>query len=132
MAAVLLLSATAHWWPFALFLVPTVAVHATAAALRLCKVGADPFRLTCRDVGLHRMVACALGMATAAAVIGTGVVWMMRERFMRQSDADLYCPFLFPPAALAAGYLLAYVAAVGALQCAKMKLQVKQEQLPAV
>jgi len=122
LAATLLLSATAHWWPFALFLVPTAAVHATGAALRSCKAGTDHLGVDCSDVGSRRTVACALGMATAGAVIGTGMVWMAREQFMRKPDADLYCPFLFPPAALTAGYLLGYLAAAGSLQCSKHAL----------
>lgn len=113
LAAILLLLATAHWWPFALLLCPAVAVAAVAAAARARGVDASS------DAGLARALATAL----LAAAVGVAVVWPARQSVMSRPHADTYSPFVFPPLALAGSWLAARVAASCVLASSR-----KQEQ----
>lgn len=109
-AAALLLCATAHWWPFALFLAPAAAVHGGTAAMR----GA-------RARGRHvpeQVESLTIMAACVGAVLGLAGVWTARDLAMRRPGADLLSPFTFPPAALVAEGLGAWSAAALALAVA--------------
>ena len=108
LAAVLLLSASAHWWPFVIFLTPAVACTAVGLAVRA---------LPHANAG-HRHAPLALVCALAAAVAGICPVWVARQTWMEAHGSDFYTPFIFPPAALALAFVFARAssgAAVSAL-----------------
>lgn len=107
-AAVLLLAAACHWWPFAFFLIPTTAIHATARAV--ADDGDRGGGSDGNDVN-PRGSAKALAGAMAANVCAVAIVWVGRQRFMRHPDADLYTPFVFPPVATLAGFIAAWAVA---------------------
>ena len=100
-AAALLLSASAHWWPFVFFLAPAVACTATGHAVRASHLS---------DAGL-RGAPLALVCALVGAVVGITIMWASRQTFMMAHRNDFQTPFVFPPAALVLGYLCARVAA---------------------
>ncbi|CAE7371510.1 unnamed protein product [Symbiodinium necroappetens] len=93
-ASLVLLAATAHWAPFALFLLPSAAAYGAAAATVICsRFG--------RKASTPR--AClALVAAILGAVAGLLVVWKTRETVMMSRDVGLLLPFIFPPLALLA------------------------------
>ena len=64
LAALLLLCATVHWWPFIFFLCPAVAVQATARAL---------------DDDDSAVASGALAAALVAAVAGVCATWYVRQ-----------------------------------------------------
>lgn len=109
-AGLLLLVASCHWWPFAFFLLPAVAVHATEAAFR------GRSRLPSSQ-HLHQAYGAALAAAAVAAVAATAMLWSLRQRYMARSDAGLALPYCFPPLGLLAGYLLAWAAAASVSCC---------------
>ncbi len=107
LAFVLLLSATTHWWPFALFLAPAVAVAATGLAVRAS---------TSADAG-RRGAPIALASALAAAVVlGVAPVWAARQAYMLAHPRDFNTPFVFPPAAVALAFVMARGAAAAAMR----------------
>jgi hypothetical protein len=110
-AVCLLLCATAHWWPFAFFLIPAVAVHATGFAAKLRGVKMPVALADAKRCSL------ALAVATASEILGTAVVWLVRQAVMSRPQADLYTPYIFPPLALFAGFLFAFLAAYSVLAC---------------
>ena len=119
-AAVLLVCAAAHWWPFAFFLVPASAVHATAAAIfcRQQQRTASP-SLEDESMPLH-MAAAALAGALVMDAVGVAAVWAGREVYMlgpelAASPTAPYVAFLFPPAATTVGFVAGFLAAWGIL-----------------
>ena len=102
-AALLLLSASAHWWPFVFFLVPAIALSAAGAAA--VESGAGE--------------ALALASSTLGGLAGIAAVWSLRQRVMLARPGDFSLPFLFPPAAIAAGYLMARCCASASLGAAR-------------
>lgn len=90
-AALLLLCATWHWWPFAFFLGPVVAFQAAGRQ--------------------HERLAPAI----AGYVAGLCVVWQLRQTILLHTH-DTNTAFVFPPLAVVSGYVIARlaVAAVGA------------------
>ena len=96
LAAVLLLCATVHWWPFAFFLCPAVATLATAHALsRATKPHDDP-----------PLPSLLLATSLMAVVLGVCVVWQLRELTLQRVSHTLFA-YPFPPLALGLGYVLA-------------------------
>eukprot|EP00928_Gymnodinium_smaydae_P092199 TRINITY_DN76009_c0_g1_i1.p1 TRINITY_DN76009_c0_g1~~TRINITY_DN76009_c0_g1_i1.p1 ORF type:complete len:397 (+),score=26.42 TRINITY_DN76009_c0_g1_i1:54-1244(+) len=98
LAALLLLLAAAHWWPFTFFLIPTTAVHGTNLA-------------TSDNVPCPRVYALSLSVALPVGVVVVCIVWTFRQRVMEQETADLYTPFVFPPLTLFVSFLASSVAA---------------------
>lgn len=101
LAGLVLLLAAAHWWPFALFLVPSAAVHGFEAATALRAELLGP-----RSMGI------ALAAAMVANLAALALVWSFRESYMSRAGANLLVPFLFPPLALVLGFLASFVAAL--------------------
>ncbi|CAE6934537.1 unnamed protein product [Symbiodinium sp. CCMP2592] len=93
-ASLVLLAATAHWAPFALFLLPSAAAYGAAAATGM----ASHFG---RKASTPR-ASLALVAAILGAVAGLLVVWKTRETVMMSRDVGLLLPFIFPPLALLA------------------------------
>jgi hypothetical protein len=103
LAALLLLGASAHWWPFALFLAPAIATAATGYALDA--------RLDTRVKVQHATL--ALAFALVAAVCGIGLVWVLRQEWMMAHPHDLYSPFVFPPLAVSVAFASGVAVAAG-------------------
>lgn len=101
LAALLLLLATAHWWPLAILLVPAIAVHAASVEHAASQaVGADSGALPC-----PRACARALAAALSGAVSGLAAVWAARAAYMRANPADDHLvPFAFPPGAVCVAF----------------------------
>jgi len=102
-ASLLLLAASAHWWPFVFFLIPVTAMHAAAAAV--AHQSHTTVDLQC--------FALALAMAV---VVGVGVVfavWALRQTQMQQPHADLYTPFVYPPLTMLLSFIAAYIVVRG-------------------
>ena len=93
-ASLVLLAATAHWAPFALFLLPSAAAYGAAAATGM----ASRFG---RKASTPR-ASLALVAAILGAVAGLLLVWQTRETVMMSRDVGLLLPFIFPPLALLA------------------------------
>eukprot|EP00439_Symbiodinium_sp_Y106_P044991 s5726_g5.t1 len=98
-ASLLLLSATVHWWPFALFLLPAAAAYGTSAGLAVA-------RRCGREVSEARS-SFALAAAVLGALGGLCVVWKLRESSMLAEGVGLLIPFVFPPLALLAEFAVA-------------------------
>ena len=111
LARVLLLIATAHWWPFVFFLAPATAIAATGRAINTTLKGERP------DV-IVRYASLALAAAIAATIVGIVTVWAIRQAWMLAHPFEYYTlPVnVFPPAAVALAYVLARLAAGVALQ----------------
>mmetsp|Transcript_19974 Transcript_19974/g.46479 ORF Transcript_19974/g.46479 Transcript_19974/m.46479 type:complete len:403 (+) Transcript_19974:108-1316(+) len=92
-ACLLLLFATTHWWPFALFLLPTAAAHGCIAGETL-GAGQRPPSASWRCF--------AFAAALVAAFVGLAVVWTIRAQVMQHEGIGLVLPFIFPPLALLA------------------------------
>ena len=107
LAFVLLLSATTHWWPFALFLAPAVAVAATGLAVRAS---------TSADAGRQGAPIALASALVAAVVLGVAPVWAARQAYMLAHPRDFNTPFVFPPAAVALAFLMARGAAAAAMR----------------
>lgn len=110
MAALVLLSATAHWWPFAIFLVPSTAAHGGMMAARRARAAGHQVSV--------RHEALALAAACIGALIGLAAAWAARDSAMRQPAVDMLSPFAFPPLALLAQGLGAWAAATLSLWAA--------------
>eukprot|EP00466_Bigelowiella_natans_P005377 jgi/Bigna1/75692/fgenesh1_pg.36_\ len=107
LAGILLLSAAFHWWPFALFLCPAVAMAATSAALR----SAPSIPLRWRSM--------ILATSLVASICGVCVVWKGREMTLLRKNADTYSPYAFPPAAVGVAFVMARLAAAAAMVLAR-------------
>lgn len=110
-AALALLSAAAHWWPFALLLCPAMAVAATSAAIAAKRRWCESRVLEVANE--VRASAAALAAALVASVAGLASVWDVRERVhvMGRAGADTYTAFAFPPLAVVGSALAARAAA---------------------
>lgn len=112
LAAVLLLSATAHWWPFAFFLAPAIACTATGLAVRAAKENAEGRS----EAAVQRDAPLALACSLVATVLGITAVWALRQDFMLNwRPGDFQTPFVFPPAAVAVAYICARAVATTVL-----------------
>lgn len=100
-AAVLLLAAATHWWPFCLFLLPATALHGMAWATTKTTMD-QQLSSVCRTAQ------CLAGSLTAA-LAGLYPIWWMRGVYMSSIGANLYVPFLFPPLSVASSTLAAGV-----------------------
>ena len=101
-AALLLVCAAIHWWPFVFFLCPAIAVFATARALDCLDDDGDVFTVASRS----------LSASLVATVCGVCVVSYVRQfALIGTHDYSPGLPFAFPPVSLALGYLLARAAA---------------------
>ena len=114
LAASLLLVAAAHWWPFAIFLAPAVAIAATARAVESTK----------RAEGGVGDASLALAVSVAATLVGTVSVWAARAGWMQAHPSEYYTlPVnLFPPAAVGAAFVLARGAAAATLVVTRKRL----------
>jgi len=108
LAALLLLSAASHWWPFALFFVPATSVEGVCLASQVWY--AQP-SITGSAQGdrrhflmqlSSRKAATALLLSLMGSLSGLYVVWMCRENYMMSPEANLSLPFVFPPLSVAA------------------------------
>ena len=102
LAFVLLLSATTHWWPFALFLAPAVAVAATELAVRA---------KTSADAGRRRRPDRARLRARRGGRPRRRTGGAARQAYMLAHPRDFNTPFVFPPAAVALAFVMARGAA---------------------
>ena len=109
LACGLLLSASAHWWPFVFFLTPAIACSATGLAIQAMKQD----RPSCCK---GRYAPLALATALVAAAAGICPVWALRQTWMEKHGADFYGPFAFPPASVALAFVSARVAAAIAIK----------------
>ena len=107
LAFVLLLSATTHWWPFALFLAPAVAVAATGLAVR-ASTSADAGRRAPRSRSPPRSPRRS---SSASHRCGRHA----RPTCSRH-PRDFNTPFVFPPAAIALAFVMARGAATAAMR----------------
>ena len=97
LAALLLLGGAAHWWPFAIFLCPAIAVAAVGHAAKSCTFTPDDVHAVSR----------ALVVAGMGTLVGLSVVWCWREKVMGRAGADTYSAFFFPPTAVIAAFACA-------------------------
>ena len=107
-AVVVLLVATAHWWPFVIFLTPAVAC---AAAGQTVRASSSP--------GVNSEIAAlALGTSTIGAVMGIVPVWAMRQIWVLNHPQAYYAlpVHIFPVAGIFCGFCLARVLSAGALR----------------
>lgn len=106
-AVLLLLVASAHWWPFAIFLAPAVACAATGYVVD----GSQ------RPEARQRNAPLALAAAIIATLAGIVSVWTLRQAWMLAHPSQYYTlPIhLFPPAALALAFVLARGSAMAVL-----------------
>lgn len=103
LAAVLLLVAAAHWCPFTFFLIPASGVQATSIALKLAEqaMAAQGSEIQhARTIHIGKALSCA----TLAATGAVSFVWWIRQSYMMSNNAGMHFPFLFPPAAILAGF----------------------------
>lgn len=112
LAASLLLVASAHWWPFAIFLAPAIACAAVGRALDSSLARAE----TCR-----RNAPLALAAAIFATLAGIGSVWAGRQAWMLAHPSDYYTlpVHTFPPAAVGLAFVLARASAAAVLKMRK-------------
>lgn len=101
LALALLLTAAAHWWPFAMLFLPATAIHGSSIANRYLM----PQR--------HANPAAVLGSAQLASLLGLLLVWTWRESYMMSDASNLYGPFFFPPLSVTLSLLLSIVASYG-------------------
>ena len=119
LATVLLLCAASHWWPFALFLIPTTAVHGTAAAIRRHGPRGGLVELQqsspASEAGVPlRICAVALLNGLIANVISVAGIWWARQIFLEiyaSNYSSLAIAFIFPFLAVLLGFISAIVAA---------------------
>lgn len=105
LAAVLLFFAAVHWWPFAFFLCPAVAVLATAHALsRALQESKDGMNATSSFGSL------LLSTSLLATVVGVCTIWKVREVALLHVTHHAWA-YPFPPLALGLGYVLARITA---------------------
>ena len=112
-AVVVLLVATAHWWPFVIFLTPAVAC---AAAAQTVRVSSSP--------GVNSQIAAlALGTSIIGAVMGIVPVWAVRQIWVLNHPQAYYALLvhMFPVAGVFCGFCLARVLSAGALRLSQCK-----------
>jgi hypothetical protein len=102
-AALLLVVAAAHFWAFAILLIPVSSLHGVAAALST----SQNFRSWCQsDPKMpHFHVATAVALSFAANILAFLLVWWGRAMYMVRDDATLYVPFVFPACSLFGGFM---------------------------
>ncbi|CAK9075815.1 unnamed protein product [Durusdinium trenchii] len=76
-AVLLLITATAHWWPFAFFLLPAAAAYGASTAERVAW-GAE---------GGQQRMGAALASAVMGGLLGLIVVWVFRQEYMQRPSA---------------------------------------------
>ena len=129
LAGTLLVMAAAHWWPFALFLIPVMAFHGANLALlnHVSRLGnsanndSSPRQAqqsslqSCCDVQQNSVssidtcfLALTLTVSLVSSLMGFMVVWTVRQFYMITPGANLYIPFLFPPASVMVSFIAAY------------------------
>ena len=107
-AALLLLAASAHWWPFVFFLLPSIVLSAANTAGARALSAPEGARDTASSGAATPL---ALAMATLGAVVAISGVWTLRQCVMLIREDDFSTPFVFPPATIAAGWLAARASA---------------------
>jgi len=103
LAYMVLLMASAHWWPFALLLAPAVACAATG-----CALGSSSY--VDADDGKS---ALALIAALVTTLLGIVFVWALRQSWMLAHPYDYYTwgVYMFPPAAVSVAFVFSRLAA---------------------
>ena len=103
LAGILLLVASAHWWPFAIFLTPAIACAAASYALSC----SPPTQASAANRQSHAPL--ALASAVIGAVVGLATVWSARQAWMLAHPEGYYTlpVSLFPPAAVALAFVFA-------------------------
>ena len=98
---VLLLLASAHWWPLVIFLTPAIAC--VAASEELAKFCDHHTNIPVRQAQL------ALTTSTLGTVTGVVLVWTVRQNWMLAHPTDYYTlsVHMFPPAGILSGLILA-------------------------
>ena len=122
LAASLLLIASAHWWPFAIFLAPAVACAATSYALESSQQTRSASSSVEERVVLTTQTASlAFFAAIGATVLGITLLWNARQAWMLKHPSDYYSLMLqiFPPAAVLVAFVLARGAATAVLVATK-------------
>jgi len=100
LALILLLCATVHWWPFAFFLCPAVAVFATSRAF----ISEHSNTLSFSSTNF------VFALSLVSVICGLCLVWYIREIVLiGSSDKHPVLPFAFPLFALTLEYAIARV-----------------------
>lgn len=111
LVALVLLMASAHWWPFALFLAPAISWAATGRALGSSSQADTD----------GRNYALALAAAIVATFLGIILVWASRQSWMLTHPHDYYTlnVYMFPPAAVGVAFTFSRIAAAAVLKATK-------------
>ena len=109
LAALLLLSAVAHWWPFVFFLLPAIGGSATGIAIRFFHFSENE-----EVAKVGPMVLC---VAMISAVLGNTIIWQLRQDFMVYwAPGEYKLAFIFPPLAIFFSFVFAIVGSMGVLR----------------
>lgn len=110
LAAVLLLVAAAHWWPFTFLLIPAAGVQATSLALNRLEQPM-PIEEQQPPSVANAHTGKVLAGATLSATCAMCLVWQLRQIYMMSIGAGLLLPFVFPPVALLVGFGVSFAVA---------------------
>ena len=116
-AASLLLIASAHWWPFAIFLMPAVVCAATSYAIKEQKSNNN-------DSNNVHVVALAFIAAIIASVFVLILIWAARQAYSLAHPKDYYTlPLhMFPVVSVFLAFIIARFSASAVLTgCIKTK-----------
>ena len=110
---VLLLLASAHWWPLVIFLTPAIAC--VAASEELANFYDHHNNIPVRQAQL------ALTTSTLGTVTGVVLVWTVRQNWMLAHPTDYYTlpVHMFPPAGILLGMVIARASAASMLRLVK-------------
>ena len=113
-AFVLLIVLTVHWWPFVIFMLPTIAIQSVSMSFRwkrhAIRGKTDDAAILLRLESPSHLSA-SFGLSLFASICSTAIVWHYREIYMMSDTANLYIPFVFPFVAILASTLGANLAA---------------------
>jgi hypothetical protein len=113
-AFVLLIVLTVHWWPFVIFMLPTIAIQSVSMSFRwkrhAIRGKTDDAAILLRLESPSHLSA-SFGLSLFASICSTALVWHYREIYMMSDTANLYIPFVFPFVAILASTLGAILAA---------------------
>ena len=101
LAVMLLLVASAHWWPFAIFLMPAITCGATSYALR---------RFHIKDI---KMISYALLSSNIGGLLGFALVWYSRQLWSLKNPENYYgfSAQMFPVLAIVLAYAFSWTSA---------------------
>jgi len=98
-AILLMTCASAHWWPFALFLLPTVAIYAAVSFYNANK----------NEFISAKAYTKAYSISIFGSLVGLSIIWFIRNIFMGRHNADLFAAFIFPPLALLSSFIFSRI-----------------------